>query len=465
MASAPNPYVPPPVMKRRSFFGPIALIGVGVVFLLVNMGKLSMRDVFIGFAKYWPLLIIMWGLVKLYEHAMAKREGLPAPGIGPGGVFLLVFLVLFGLTASGINRAKDRIDWNRVGAEMDDDEFASIFVGGEKHTFDDTIEREFPANASLKIVNERGDIRVSPSTDGKLRIVMKKTIHAENQAAAAKINTEAAPAITVVDNVVNVDATYRGEWRSGSINMDVFVPAKAMADLMTMRGDVYVMGREANVKMHSGRGDLRAEDIKGDVDAHIRGSGDFIAKRVTGNVALEGTASDTTIADIGGTVSLQGTYYGDLAASKIAKTVTFRSSRTDLSFTKLDGDLSIASGEIRSNDVVGPVRIVTTSAKDIHLDNTSGDVKIENVRGTIELHPKTPFGNIEASTKGSITVRLPETGNFTVDARANRGEIESDFPVNTKTEGRNARATGNVGKGGAKVSLESQNGVITIRKG
>ncbi|MBE0697825.1 MAG: hypothetical protein IH586_12960, partial [Anaerolineaceae bacterium] len=46
---------------RTSFFFPIALITVGVVWLLVNNGTIAMENVY-RLAPYWPVLLILAGL-------------------------------------------------------------------------------------------------------------------------------------------------------------------------------------------------------------------------------------------------------------------------------------------------------------------------------------------------------------------------------------------------------------------
>src|SRR2546423_12492750 len=95
----PNPqWAPPP--RKRSIFGPIFLIGVGILLLLVSSGRLSAKEFFKLFADYWPVVLIVWGGIKLVEYAQAKREGYPPPGIGGGGIVLLVFLILFGTAIS-----------------------------------------------------------------------------------------------------------------------------------------------------------------------------------------------------------------------------------------------------------------------------------------------------------------------------------------------------------------------------
>ena len=101
--------------RLRSYFGPLVLIGVGVVFLLINAGFWSWGRVGWWFAHYWPLFIILWGVVKLVEYYQARSEGRPAPGIGGGGVVLLVFLIMFGMAASHAAR----VNWGALGDEID----------------------------------------------------------------------------------------------------------------------------------------------------------------------------------------------------------------------------------------------------------------------------------------------------------------------------------------------------------
>src|SRR6266446_1369460 len=107
-----NPqWVRPP--RRRSIFGPIVLITIGILFLLVNTGRISARNLFMLFAEYWPVLLIIWDARKLFEYMQAKLECYPTPVIGAGGVVLFIFIILFGLAISAarlsmydVNRSK-----------------------------------------------------------------------------------------------------------------------------------------------------------------------------------------------------------------------------------------------------------------------------------------------------------------------------------------------------------------------
>src|SRR5512143_1324577 len=97
--ASPAPIPPTPPRARRSMAGPVVLILLGILLLLANMGKLPWQTLGTWFAHYWPVLIIIWGVIKLIEHQQAQRQGLRPPGIGAGGVFLLIVLIVFGLAA------------------------------------------------------------------------------------------------------------------------------------------------------------------------------------------------------------------------------------------------------------------------------------------------------------------------------------------------------------------------------
>ncbi len=54
-------------MRTHSRFGAIALILVGAIFLLINLGVLPVRELKALLAQWWPLILILigaWMLVR-----------------------------------------------------------------------------------------------------------------------------------------------------------------------------------------------------------------------------------------------------------------------------------------------------------------------------------------------------------------------------------------------------------------
>lgn len=444
--------------RPRSYFGPIVLIGVGVIFLLINTGLWSWGNFGWWFAHYWPLFIILWGVAKLVEYYQARSEGRPAPGIGGGGIVLLVFLILFGMTA---NQAS-RVNWGTLGDELDlGDDFPVIF--GTRYTYNQQIDQSFPANGSLRVSLDRGDIKLRAGTDDKLHVTVRKTVVAGSQSEADRTNTTMQPVVNVSGTEVAI--TIANYSRGSAMDLDIQIPRKAVADLMTLRGDVEVEGREGDVKAHTSRGDVTVDDVAGNAELHLR-HGSLRARKVTGDVDVEGWVNDSNLSEIGGGANLHGDFFGTMTLAKIAKSVRFKSSRTDLELGRLDGDMTMEIGDMRVRGVSGGFRIVTRS-KDVHLEDVSGDIKVDNSHAEVELNStKAPTGAVELSNEhGNISVELPAKASFQMNARTEYGDLQSDFgELKVEHQDRESKVNGSVGTGGTQVRLTNSHGDISIHK-
>jgi hypothetical protein len=58
-------------MRRRSLAGPLVLLLIGVFFLWNNLRPDF--PVFDTLARYWPFLLVAWGVVRLLEVLLASE--------------------------------------------------------------------------------------------------------------------------------------------------------------------------------------------------------------------------------------------------------------------------------------------------------------------------------------------------------------------------------------------------------
>src|SRR3954468_18452511 len=74
-------------MRRGSIVGPLLLVGLGVVFLLVEMGRLNWWYATEWFGRWWPLLLILAGVILLAEWAIDQhtQQTRAAQGLPPIG--------------------------------------------------------------------------------------------------------------------------------------------------------------------------------------------------------------------------------------------------------------------------------------------------------------------------------------------------------------------------------------------
>ena len=452
---------PPPYRYRRSLAGPIVLIIVGILFLLHNFGV--QVPVWRYFGRFWPLLLILWGVIKLMENTTAQRQGYRTSGIGAGSVLLLLLIIIFGL---GAHYSND-VNWGGVREQIQiDDDLGGMF--GNAYTFDDSLEQAFPAQGSLRIVSDRGAINLQPSDGDSLKVVVHKKLYANNQKDADKYNEGSKPQITVNGTSVVLNANTNGAGEHGvSTDMDVFVPRKASIDVASRRGDLSIDNRNADLKISLQRGDLALNGVQGSAKINME-KGSLRASKIMGDLDIDGRIDDVTLDEINGSVRLNGDFFNDIRLSKISKTVTFKSARSDVNLASVPGELEISGDSLRGTDVSGPSRLVTRS-KEIHLEDVKGDLEVETSNGDIEIHAadKLPVGKMMiVGRRGDITLVLPPNAGFQVDAITRKGDISSDFG-NVKIDqhdGGTSKASGTVGNGAAKLTINADVGDIKINK-
>ncbi len=457
--SSPAPVTVP--RPQRSFAGPVVLIIIGTVFLLGTMGIWHWTDLGRIFAHYWPVLIIIWGLIKLAEHMRAQQTGTRASGIGVGGVFLLIFLICAGLIASQMSR----VNWGALHDEMgwDNGDFGGFF--GQSFSYNDQMSQAFPSGGSLHVVSDRGAVRILQADSNEIKVVIDKRVHADNQEAADKYNNNTKPQLTVSDRVVTINANTQGSGEHGvTTDLTISVPKKAAVTISTRRGDVNVAGRDAPVDISNQHGEVTLADINGNATLNLQHSSAKVSN-ITGDVQVDGRVNDISVADIKGAVRLSGEFMESVKLANIAKAVSFKSARTDLEFAKLDGALDLDSGDLRATSASGPGRLITKS-KDIHLEGLSGDLHLEDTNGAIEILVR-KLGNLQLDNKnGDIQLSLPTQASFKLDAKARNGEIQSDFSdVKVNNGDQEATASGSVGGGNSVVRITNEHGTIEIRKG
>jgi DUF4097 and DUF4098 domain-containing protein YvlB len=462
----PNPVqAPPPLVplrpRRRSFAGPFVLIVLGIIFLLGNLHMLSWMRLGTLFAHYWPALLILWGVIKLIEYQQAQRDGVPARGIGAGGVFLVIAIVVFGLMATQASR----FNWGELRDHMDIDDNDLNNIFGETYNFDDHLEQDVPAAAtSLRVNDDHGAVRVSIANDNKITVVVRKRVGAESKNDADKYNRQSSPTITLAGNVMILDAkTQAAGDHAVQSDLDIAVPRKMELHITSRRGDVSVTGRDGEVEINAQHGDVSVQDVTGNVKLNLD-KGSATIEQITGDVHIEGRLNEVSVTDIKGAAQFEGEFQESVKLARIGKNVAFKSSRTDLEFSRIDGDLDLDSDDLHADQITGPVRL-TTRSKQIRLEDVSGDLRLQDENGGVEVSMRS-LGNVQIDSRnGDINLSVPDKAGFHVDARTREGEIQSDFPeVKIDNNDHESKASGSVGNGAAHIVLNNEHDGIEIRK-
>ncbi len=458
----PTGQAPPPYRHRRSFAGPVVLIILGLLFLLGNLHMISWGRLGMAFAHYWPLLLILWGVLKIIEHQQALRDGLPARGIGAGGVLLVFFIVICGLAAT--HMAKFRWDELRDNLQIDDGDLDNIF--GDTFDYDDHLEQAVPPSViSLRVDDQHGVVRISAADDNRITVAIRKKIGAESQGEADKYNELTKPSISLTGNVMALEARTQAAGGDHAVetDLDISLPRKMPVQITSRRGEVSVTDRQGGVTINTQHGDVSLEDIVGNATLNLdRGSAKL--GQITGDVHIDGHLNEVSVTDVKGAVQLDGEFNESVKLARIRNNVLFKSSRTDLEFSRIDGELDLDSDDLHAEELFGPVHL-TTRSKEINLEDVSGDLRVQDANGGVEASMRS-LGNVQIDDRnGDIHLSVPDKAGFRLDARTRDGEIESDFPdLKVDNNDHESKATGTVGNGASHIVINNEHDGIEIRK-
>lgn len=444
--------------RPRSIVGPLVLITIGVLFLLRTTGVISFQSLRTWMVHYWPLLLIFWGVAKLLEHIWARQHGEPTPRLGAGGIMLLIFVIMFG---TGVTQTADW-NWRGIGNEIGaDDDWDNIF--SNHYDFTDNFAQPLAGGSEIKILSAQGDITVTPSEDNQVHAVVHKSVRSDSQDKANRLNDSTHPKFTQQGSIWLLDLT-SGDFENARFDLDLQLPRQIALSLSTRRGNLSVSQREGTVDLSTDRGNLSAESVKGATSLHVR-HGSVNVKTITGNVLVDGEVEDGSVSDVTGTLEFNAGYNGTVQLAHISDRLHFKSVRTDLQLAKLDGEISMGHGDIRATALAGPVKLNTRS-NEVHFDEVSGEVEVENRNGIVSIRPKTPLGNIDVNNvRGGIELEMPPASGFKLDAESKDGTIDvNDFSVSVDNQRRDATARATVGKGGPDIRLRTDRGTIQIRK-
>jgi DUF4097 and DUF4098 domain-containing protein YvlB len=447
--------------RRGSIFWALTLIGVGVIFLWQNFNPAIHPWQIIG--KFWPILIIFWGLSKLidYMQAQAHPETAPPSLFSGSEVVMLVLILVLGTMISHIVLHPWSPGWH-----MDDDEISNMFLNSYDYT--QTLSQAVQGAPYLTVDEQRGDVELRGADQAAIDVMAKETIRAEDENAAKKISDSLKLEVVPEAGHYVLRSNQRSlpdEGRHLTLDLSLHVPYGTSSEIGVARGDITVDSLHGDETLTTQKGDVHASNIQGLVKIHKNGGSTEI-RGVKGSVDLEGHGGDIDVADVSDTVTVHGEFSGALQFRNIGQTLRFESLRTDMTAQKLTGSLDMEVGSLEVNGIDGPFEI-TTRQKDITVNEFKHSVRVTNTNSQITLQTSVPpTHDIQVESKdGPVELTLPPNSNFQIEASSRHGEVECDFTgpgLKIVKEGGAPSISGSYGKGGPMIRINTDYGAIRI---
>jgi DUF4097 and DUF4098 domain-containing protein YvlB len=450
-------------MKRGSVIGPLILIGIGALFLLRNLWPdIPMADIV---SRYWPFVLIAWGVLRLVEILFWAIMSKPIPRNGiSGGEWVLVLLIC--IIGGTMYTARHYATWMPNGRVWQ----GMVRDMGENYDYT-FVPAEKPCAKGCRVLieNFRGNAKITGSKDATaVSASGRESIRSFQQTEADKANKETQLELVQQGDqvIVRTNQDHVSDRMRVSADLEITVPIGSSVEAHGRQGDFDIQNITGAVDINSDNAGVRLENIGGNVHIDLRRSDIVRATDVKGNVDLKGRGQDVELQNITGQVTVGGTYVGQIQLRNLAQPLRYEDPQITLNLEKLPGQVHMGLGEFTAENVVGPIRLSARS-RDINLSDFTQSLDLTLERGDITLRPgKTVLPKLEVHTRsGDIDLALPAGAKYDLKASTDRGEVHNDFgaPLTVDDSHRGATIAGASGSG-PQMRLETGRGAVTVRK-
>src|SRR5262249_13654895 len=271
-----------PMSVSRSagaIFWGLTLVAIGGLLLAYNLGYPI--HIWPYIVRYWPALLIGWGLLKVVDYFRFRRSGDNRPLFSGGEVALLIFVIFAGsaiTTAANVSPELGRI------FEIGDIDLWDIT--GNNYVYDQHIERQNVKPASdIEIVNFFGDVEVRPADSDRIVLDVKKTIRAGDKQEADRLEREFTFSIEDEGSRYRIVSNRDQSGFHGT-------PRQRFKSSLTVQ-----VPKHSSLRLDNRNGRVLVQDLTGNQNILNR-YGDVDVRMITGKVALENRNGGVTVEDV-----------------------------------------------------------------------------------------------------------------------------------------------------------------------
>ncbi len=424
------------IRHRPSLLGGFLWVGIGVLFLLGNLGYAL--DFWTLVSRYWPILLILLGLGKVAEYYLQKNS----VSIRAGEIFGILAILLLGTAIS-------KMSGSHVGQIIRN---FPIEIGGtlvrpgqwfgESHTYTEEATYTMESPAIIRIENSNGTVAIAEGSGNEIGVRLQNVIfgnEALTKEIAGQIRLEtfrertgkspgAGKSETDLEEKpeyeVFVVRTNRKELSSKNYrfntNMEILVPADSDVQVRNSFGEIIAAEIDARLDLSTSHRPITVRDCSGQFtvsnqyaeslltnlvgNLHFKGRGGVRAESIEGDLNVANEFSPVNISGIDGEVAVSNNE-GSIHIDNVTKPVAIKARGTRVRVEDLEDDLDI-----------------TASHRNVDILDVAADVSINSRYATVSLN----------DIGGSVTIT---SDNDRFNANDIRGQIDM--------KGRNSRIHAN----------------------
>jgi len=449
-----------------AIFWGLTLVAIGGLLLAYNMGY--PLHVWPYIARYWPASLIGWGLLKVIDYFRFRRAGDNRPLFSGGEVVLLIFVIFAGSAiTTAANLSPDLGPFFGIG------DIDLWDITGDNYTYDQHIERQSVASGSqIEIVNYFGDVEVRPAESDEIVVDVKKTIRAPSREEADRLDQDFTFSIEgeglnyrIMSN--RDQSGFHGSPRQRfKSSLTVHVPRRSAVHLDNRNGRIIFEDLTGNQGIVNRYGDVEVRNITGKVELENRNGG-ITVQDITEAVRISNRYSNTTVKNVGGDLQIL-TRNGSVDVSGVKGNATIDNSYAPINVQNVQGDLTITgrNNSVDLDHIEGDIR-ADSSYQNVTIKDPRGAVSVTSRNGDLLLSfVRAPQKNVSIEARyANVTLELPSSSAFKIDARTVYGEVDSDFEgLHVDRSNRERIIHGEIGHDGPQVTIGTRNGSIRLEK-
>jgi len=366
-------------MRRTigSIFWGLILVAIGGLLLARNLGYPI--PVWSALARYWPIVIIGWGLVKVVEYFRARRTGDSRPLFSGGEVALLILVILAGTAITTAANVSLNFDGDFGDLDLWD-------ITGNNYSYDEHHELPVTGAPAIDIVNMFGNVDVRASNAENVVLDVKKTVRASSKEEADRLSSD------FTFRIVNDGSTVRIASSQDSAPTGRRIGRQRFKSSIT----VYVPKASA-VKLDNRNGRVSIQDLTGNQNVTNR-YGEVAVQRIDGDVEVSNSFGSTAVNGVNGAINVRARF-GEVRieldnppTKDISLSMEFGDMRIGLPSNSSFGiDARTAFGNVRSE--FGNLTQENSANRERSMTGRVGE-------GGPQIHLETRFGDIRLEKRG-----------------------------------------------------------------
>ena len=406
-----------------SIFWGLVFVVFGVLVLARNIGYPI--PLWTLFSRYWPVLLIVWGLFKLVDSFGAGANE-KRPLFSGGDVAAIILVIVFGsLVTLAANMSPD------IGKLFNIHDLDVWDLTGNNFTFTEQQVAETGPNPVIEVSENFGDVEVTPGDGNRITLDVKKIIRAANQSEADRLSSSSVYSIS--NTGPDEGMKYRiasSSNRRFKASLRIHVPLHSIVTIENRNGSVSVRGLTGNQEV---------TNRFGDVDLH----------GITGMAKIQNQNGSVHVDDVSDAVTITNSF-GPVNVANVRGELKISGRNNEIDIDHVEKDLDVESA-FQNVDIRDPM----------------AGVNVRSRNGEISVHLlHKPARDISVSSEyGDVTIDIPSGSVFSADVSIRNGSIDSDFSeLQGSSHNANHSLNGQVGTGGPNIKVDSRFGQVRLTK-